>query len=74
MSNNVFAVGCLSTGDTLNFAPRKFTNYEEAEEMAKEKTLRLRIPHFVFAAVSKVVPPEPVCTIVPIRSKELEIG
>ena len=47
---------------------------EQAEKAAQEATVRTRVPHYIMVAATKVVPPEPICTFVPLRPKVLEIG
>ncbi len=56
------------------FGGMTYDNAEDAEKAAQDYTVRTRTPHFIMVAATKVVPPEPVCTFVPLRPKALEIG
>ena len=77
MKKDIYVVVVLARDDKVAFpylGGLLYHDAEQAEKAAQEATVRTRVPHYIMVAATKVVPPEPVCTFVPLRPKALEIG
>lgn len=75
MQKDIFLVGNIIRGEQyISTTGLVFNTAAAAEKHAEQLTVRHRTPHFVFAAVTELVPPEPVCLKVPLKPRFLEVG
>ena len=69
---NAFCLVTLSPG-AVSVLQARISDYREAEKRAKELAILKQEPVYIMRAAVKIVPPEAVCTIVPLKAA-FEVG